>query len=99
VEAEYIRDIAPGEILIINQNGLKSIPSGIESRISQCIFELIYFARPDSNVFGQNVYTFRKKQGELLAREFPLEVDLMMPFPDSGNYAAIGICPGIGRSF
>jgi amidophosphoribosyltransferase len=72
VEAEYIRDIAPGEILIINQNGLKSIPSGIESRISQCIFELIYFARPDSNVFGQNVYMFRKKQGELLAREFSI---------------------------
>lgn len=96
VEAEYIRDIAPGEILIINQNGLKSIPSGIESRISQCIFELIYFARPDSNVFGQNVYVFRKKQGELLAREFPLEVDLMMPFPDSGNYAAIGYAQASG---
>ena len=96
VEAEYIRDIAPGEILIINQNGLKSIPSGIESRISQCIFELIYFARPDSSVFGQNVYVFRKKQGELLAKAFPVKVDLMMPFPDSGNYAAIGYAQASG---
>ena len=90
VEAEYIREIEPGEILIVNKNGLRSIPSGIESRKSQCIFELIYFARPDSIVFGQNVYLFRKKQGEFLAKRFPLDVDLVMPFPDSGNYAAIG---------
>ena len=71
VEAEYIRDVEPGEILIIDKNGLKSIPSKIESRKSQCIFELIYFARPDSKLFGQNVYLFRKKQGELLAEELP----------------------------
>jgi amidophosphoribosyltransferase len=90
VEAEFIREIEPGEILIINQNGLRSMPSRLKSRKSQCIFELIYFARPDSNVFGQNVYVFRKRQGSLLAREFPLDVDLVMPFPDSGNYAAIG---------
>ena len=90
VEAEYIRDVEPGEILIINKNGVRSIPSGVESRKSQCIFELIYFARPDSNVFGQNVYLFRKRQGELMAKQFPLEVDLAMPFPDSGNYAALG---------
>ena len=90
VEAEYLREIEPGEIVVINGQGLKSIPSGIESRKSQCIFELIYFARPDSNVFGQNVYLFRKRQGELLAKEFPIEADLVMPFPDSGNYAAIG---------
>jgi len=90
VEAEYIREIEPGEIVVINDQGLKSIPSGIESRKSQCIFELIYFSRPDSEVFGQNVYLFRKRQGELLAKEFPIEADLVMPFPDSGNYAAIG---------
>ena len=96
VEAEYIRDVEPGEILVINKNGLKSISSGIKSRKSQCIFELIYFARPDSNVFGQNVYLFRKKQGNLLAQEFPLEVDLVMPFPDSGNYAAIGYAQASG---
>ena len=97
VEAEYIREVEPGEVLIINQHGLKSIKSGIISRKSQCIFELIYFARPDSNVFSQNVYLFRKKQGELLAQEYPLDVDFVMPFPDSGNYAAIGYAQESGH--
>ncbi len=97
VEAEYIREIEPGEILIINKDGLHSIPAGIKSRKSHCIFELIYFARPDSDVFGQNVYLFRKRQGELMALEFPLDVDLVMPFPDSGNYAAIGYAHASGH--
>ena len=96
VEAEFIRDVEPGEICVLDCHGIRSIPSGIESRLSQCIFEMIYFARPDSNVFGQNVYMFRKKQGELLAREFPRDVDLVMPFPDSGNYAAIGYAQASG---
>jgi len=96
VEAEFIRDVAPGEILVINKNDLRSIASGVESRRSQCIFELIYFSRPDSLVFGQNVYLFRKRQGELLAAEFPRDVDLVMPFPDSGNYAAIGYAQASG---
>jgi amidophosphoribosyltransferase len=90
VEAEFIRDIEPGEILIINGKGLRSIRPDKPGRKAQCIFELIYFARPDSTVFGQNVYLFRKKQGELLAEEFKVDADLVMPFPDSGNYAAIG---------
>jgi amidophosphoribosyltransferase len=96
VEAEYIREIEPGEVLIINQNGSKSIRSGIESGKSQCIFELIYFGRPDSNIFGQNVYVFRKEQGALLAKRFPRDVDFVMPFPDSGNYAAIGYAQASG---
>jgi amidophosphoribosyltransferase len=90
VEAEFIRDIEPGEILIINGNGLRSIRPEKTAPKAQCIFELIYFARPDSTVFGQNVYLFRKKQGELLAEEFKVDADLVMPFPDSGNYAALG---------
>ncbi len=90
MEAEYIRDVEPGEILIINSDGLKSIKSDSPQRKTHCIFELIYFARPDSIIFGQNVYLFRKKQGRLLAREFSVNADLVMPFPDSGNYAAIG---------
>jgi amidophosphoribosyltransferase len=90
VEAKYIRDVEPGEILIIDKNGLKSIKPGESARKAHCIFELIYFARPDSNLFGQNVYLFRKKQGKLLAEEFKVDADLVMPFPDSGNYAAIG---------
>jgi amidophosphoribosyltransferase len=96
VEAEYLREIEPGEIVIINKDGLRSISSGIKSRKSHCIFELIYFARPDSNVFGRNVYLFRKRQGELLAQDFPLEADLVMPFPDSGNYAALGYAQASG---
>ena len=90
VGADYLREVEPGEILIIGPNGVKSIRSESESRKTHCIFEMIYFARPDSDVFGQNVYLFRKRQGELLAEEFPRDVDLVMPFPDSGNYAAIG---------
>jgi amidophosphoribosyltransferase len=90
VEAEYIREVEPGEILVINDQGLQSIRPETVERRAHCIFELIYFARPDSNVFGQNVYLFRKKQGQLLAEEFPLDTDLVMPFPDSGNYAALG---------
>lgn len=90
VQAEYIRDIEPGEILIINKEGLKSLKPEEPDRKAYCIFELIYFARPDSNIFGQNVYMFRKKQGQLLAEEFSVDADLVMPFPDSGNYAAIG---------
>ena len=90
VQAEYIRDIDPGEILIINKDGLKSLKPGGPCTRAHCIFELIYFARPDSNLFGQNVYMFRKKQGQLLAKEFSVDADLVMPFPDSGNYAAIG---------
>lgn len=90
VEAQYIRDVEPGEILLINKNGIKSIQNIKCRRKAHCIFELIYFARPDSTIFGQNVYLFRKAQGELLAKEYPVDVDLVMPFPDSGNYAAIG---------
>jgi amidophosphoribosyltransferase len=99
VEAEFIREIEPGEIVIIDDQGLKTVPSGIPSRKSQCIFELIYFARPDSRVFGKNVYMFRKRQGEMLAREYPIEADLVMPFPDSGNYAAIGYAQASGIPF
>jgi amidophosphoribosyltransferase len=96
VEAEYVREVEPGEILIINKDGLRSIRPDVTSRKAQCIFELIYFARPDSDVFGQNVYLFRKKQGELMSEEFPVKADLVMPFPDSGNYAAIGYAQSCG---
>lgn len=92
IDAEYVRDIEPGEIVIINQNGLKSIKTRRHGRKSFCIFELIYFARPDSNIFGCNVYDVRKKFGEKLAEEYKIDADFAMPFPDSGNYAAIGFC-------
>jgi amidophosphoribosyltransferase len=90
VEAQYIRDVEPGEVLIIDKNGLKSIFPWPKQKHSFCIFEQVYFARPDSNIFGINVYESRKKMGKFLARECKIEADLVMPFPDSGNYAAIG---------
>jgi len=96
VEAEYIREVEPGEILIIDRDGLKSLRMEERGRPAQCIFELIYFARPDSTVFGECVYTFRKRQGRLMAEEFPLDADLVMPFPDSGSYAAIGYAQASG---
>jgi len=99
IQARFVRDVERGEIVVIDDDGLHSYTAIQERRRANCIFEFIYFARPDSNVFGQNVYAFRKKQGELLAREFPLEVDLMMPFPDSGNYAAIGYAQASGVPF
>jgi len=96
VDAQYLRDIEPGEILIIGKNGLKSMKPFPKQRRSYCIFEFIYFARPDSNIYGQNVYVVRKRLGARLAKEYPIKADFAMPFPDSGNYAAIGFCQGLG---
>ena len=90
VEATYIRDIEPGEILICKDGKLKSIFPWPKQRSSFCIFEHVYFARPDSDIFGINVYVTRKRMGQILARECKVDADLVMPFPDSGNYAAIG---------
>lgn len=91
VEAQYIRDVEPGEIVIIDHNGLRSLKPFPPVKHSFCIFELIYFARPDSNIFGTNVYMARKRMGELLAEEAKVAGDLIMPFPDSGSYAAVGV--------
>jgi amidophosphoribosyltransferase len=96
IGARYIRDIDPGEILIITEGGLKSIRPFPEHRRTFCIFEYIYFARPDSFIFGQNVYTVRKRLGKKLAQEYPLKADFAMPFPDSGTYASIGFCQESG---
>ena len=92
IEAQYVRDIDPGEILIIGEDELKSIKPFPEHKKTFCIFEYIYFARPDSNIFGQNVYAVRKRLGRSLAQEYPIDADFAMPFPDSGTYAAIGFC-------
>ena len=99
VGAEYIRDVQPGEVCTIDNNGIKSTDAGLKPCKSQCIFELVYFARPDSTVYGQNVYLFRKKQGQILAKNFKPDVDLVMPFPDSGSYAAIGYAQESGFPF
>src|SRR5580700_6247162 len=91
IHAEFVRDVEPGEIVIIDQNGLRSIQAfpGHERR-AFCIFEYVYFARPDSNIAGRNVYKVRVEMGRELAREHPLEADLVVPVPDSGNCAALG---------
>lgn len=90
VGATYLRDVRPGELIIIDETGLKSLLPFACCRSAHCIFELIYFARPDSAVFGKNVYMCRKQLGRNLAQEYRPDVDLVMPFPDSGNYAALG---------
>ena len=96
IDAVYVREVDPGEILIINDHGLQSIKPLPERKKSFCIFEYIYFARPDSTIFGQTVYGVRKRLGQRLALENSIEADFAMPFPDSGNYAAIGFCQESG---
>ncbi|MBW1891947.1 MAG: class II glutamine amidotransferase, partial [Deltaproteobacteria bacterium] len=90
VQAEFIRELDPGEIVIINGNKIKSLHVKVPADRSFCIFEFIYFARPDSTFYGKNVYQIRKAQGRRLAAESYVKADLVMPFPDSGTYAALG---------
>lgn len=100
IEATYLRDVEPGEILIIDKNGLRSLHPFPQVRPAYCIFEFIYFARPDSSIFGQNVYLWRKRLGHFLAREHGSKgADLVMPFPDSGNFAALGFAEASGVPF
>lgn len=91
IGARYVRDVQPGEVVEISGDGeLRSLfPFGYV-RESPCIFEYVYFARPDSNVFGRNVYPVRKAMGRELAREYPVEADIVIPVPDSGVTAALG---------
>jgi amidophosphoribosyltransferase len=96
IGAEYVRDIEPGEILILAKDGLKSLFPWPRQHSHFCIFEQVYFARPDSEIFGINVYQARKRMGEILAREARIEADFVMPFPDSGNYAALGYSQASG---
>ena len=99
IQAEFVREIDPGEIVIISKDGIKSIKAPGTPKRSFCIFEFIYFARPDSIIFGQNVYLMRKAHGRCLAKEAPVDADLVMPFPDSGTYAALGYSEETGIPF
>ncbi|MFH1847881.1 MAG: amidophosphoribosyltransferase, partial [Candidatus Omnitrophota bacterium] len=98
IGAKYIREVEPGEIVFISEQGLRSV-SPFRGRPSFCIFEFIYFARPDSNIFGHSVYDARKKLGRRLAQEHPANVDFVMPIPDSGTCAALGFAEGSGLPF
>lgn len=99
VQAHYLRDVLPGEIILIDKEGLHSVQPFPKVKPAFCIFEYIYFARPDSNIFGENVYLIRKRLGARLAEESPAEVDFVMPIPDSGNYAALGFAERLGLPF
>ena len=96
IHAQYIRDIEPGEIVFIQKGRLESVTPFSKKKHALCIFEYIYFSRPDSNIFNNNVYITRKNLGRQLAREYPVDCDLVMPIPDSGNYAALGFAQEIG---
>lgn len=92
LEAEYVRSVDPGEMIVVDGSGERSLrlePVGATPP-AQCIFELVYFARPDSYVFNEQVYVCRKQMGWQLAHESAPEVDFVMPFPDSGVYSAVG---------
>lgn len=90
IGAEYIRDVEPGELLIFEKGKAPKSIKVFESTPKHCIFEYVYFARPDSNVYGQNVYEMRKAMGKELAKEQPIEADMVVPVPDGGVPAAIG---------
>jgi len=99
IEATYIREIAPGEMVVINSKGIHSSFPFKKAEPSHCIFEFIYFARPDSMVFGQNVYSIRKEFGRQLARETNVAADVVIPVPDSGVPAALGFAEEAGIPF
>jgi amidophosphoribosyltransferase len=99
LEAEYMRSIEPGEMFVVENKCVDSYQLGEPKPKRQCIFELIYFARPDSTIFGETVYQCRKRMGKALAREAPVEADFVMPFPDSGVYSAVGYAQESGQPF
>lgn len=93
IGARFIREVEPGEIVFINKDGLKSTRPKefyFKNRHAFCTFEHVYFSRPDSTVFGENVHLVRRKLGRQLAKEYPVEADYVVPVPDSGFSAALG---------
>ncbi|MDK2897601.1 MAG: amidophosphoribosyltransferase [Candidatus Atribacteria bacterium] len=97
--ADLVREIEPGEMLIIDSQGPRSFSYAFSPRKAFCVFELIYFARPDSLVFGNSVYQVRKNMGRALAEQEDKEADLVVPVPDSGIYAALGFAQATGIPF
>lgn len=90
VQAEYVRDVEPGEIVIISEDGINSIKTDIQKESKLCVFEFIYFARPDSFIDGASVHEARIEAGKTLAMEHPIEADIVIGVPDSGITAALG---------
>ncbi len=99
IDAKYVRDVEPGEMIVINEDGLRSSHPLKPEKHSMCIFEHVYFARPDSIIFGQSVNRSRHKMGQRLAIEQPADADIVVPVPDSGVAAAIGYSAESGLPF
>jgi amidophosphoribosyltransferase len=99
IDAQYIRDVEPGEMIVIDQEGLRSSRALPEKKHSMCLFEHVYFARPDSLIYGKSINESRHKMGRRLAVEQPADADLVVPVPDSGVAAAIGYAAESGLSF
>ena len=99
IDAEFVREIEPGELVIADRDGVRSFKPFPPEPVSQCIFEHVYFARPDSQVFGQNVLASRLRLGRQLAREAPADADIVVPVPDSGMGAALGYSQESGLPF
>jgi len=90
IGATYVRDVEPGEVLVVSASGIRSIKPFPPAPLAHCIFEHVYFARPDSYVFGKSVNEVRTNLGRILAREHPVDADVVVPVPDSGVCAAMG---------
>jgi len=99
IDAEYVREVEPGEMVRISRSGLESIRFAPEKSHQYCIFEHVYFSRPDSVVFGRPVNESREQLGRLLAQEHPVQADIVTPVPDSGVPAAIGFAAESGIPF
>jgi len=99
IGAAFIREIEPGEMVIITKKGLESVKPFVKNKCAACIFEFIYFARPDSVIFNKSVHEVRKKLGIKLAEEYPASADMVMSIPDSGNEAALGYAEKSGIPF
>ncbi len=99
IDAKYVRDVEPGEMIVINEEGLRSSHPLRPEKHAMCIFEHVYFSRPDSIIFGQSVNRSRHKMGQRLAIEQPADADIVVPVPDSGVAAAIGYSAESGLPF
>jgi amidophosphoribosyltransferase len=99
IEAEFVRDVDPGEMIIIDRNGMRSERPFTPQEPHRCVFEWVYFARPDSTIAGASVYRTRENMGRRLAVEHPVPADVVIPVPDSGRAAAIGYARESGIPF
>ena len=99
IDAQYVRDVEPGEMIVIDRDGLRSSHPLPPQKHSMCLFEHVYFARPDSLIYGKSINESRHKMGRRLAIEQPADADIVVPVPDSGVAASIGYAAESGLSF